>query len=134
METSRVSPRSKRAASISTSTSDTVSPVKSGTVNVKFCTVSMVWKTGAWLSWRSSPTAWTIRSNGTSWSPSAVSAVRHVLVTSSAKPGSPVRSTRTGSVLTRQPNNCFSASSSRLATGTPITTSDWRACRDSTLA
>ena len=94
-------------------------PSRSRAAGVAFCTVSMTWNSGWRASDRSGASTSTSRSNGTSWCSSAASAGLAHPASSSANDGSPDRSVRITSVLTKNPTRSSSASSVRPATGRP---------------
>jgi hypothetical protein len=94
----------------------------------------MIWNSGSWLVLRSSRSSVTNWSSGTAWSAKAFRAVRRVRSSSSAKVGSPDRSTRSGMVLTNMPISGSTAELVRPAEGLPMTRSFAPESRESSSA
>ncbi len=116
----------------------TATPGSSSVSPGTFCSANATWKRGLRPGTRSGASSSTSFSNGTSWCAKAPSAVSRTRRSSPAKPGSPDRSVRRGSVFTKNPTSPSSSACVRPATGVPTTTSSspayfarsaWKAAR-----
>ncbi len=98
---------------------------------------NITWKSGVWLRERSTRSASTRRSNGTSWCWYAPSVPSRTRPSSAWNDGLPERSVRSASVLTKKPISPSVSRRVRLAMGVPTTTSscpDQRASNRSSAA
>ncbi len=116
--------RSKAAACTGTGTGVTAtSPSSRPSGSGRSCTTSATWTNGVTPADRAGAVSSTTRSNGTSWCANAATAVSRDRATTSANPGSPDRSVRSTTVLTKNPTRSSSSGSTRLEVSVPTTTS-----------
>ncbi len=97
------------------------------------CSENATWKSGEWLKLRSGRSSATSLSKGTSWCSYAPSVTSRTRPTSARKLGSPDRSVRSTSVLTKKPISSSTSPRPRPATGLPTTTSSLPLYRDSSV-
>ncbi|GAA3624837.1 hypothetical protein GCM10022419_133020 [Nonomuraea rosea] len=109
-------------------------PGRSTAACATFCTVSRTWNSGWRASERLGVSSSTSFSNGTSWWENADRLVSRTRASTWRKSGSPDRSVRRTSVLTKKPTRSSSATSVRPATTWPIGTSAPAPSRDSSIA
>lgn len=108
-----------------TSTSSLVTPGASKAPSRTFCSANSTWTSGLRERSRSGASSATSLPNGTSWWAKEASALSVTRRTNSSNPGSPCRSSRTGTVFRKQPTRSSNSARSRLATGVPTSRWSW---------